>query len=96
MFASIFLALTLLALWYMCKHHRKFLVTEEEYKQEGEELKKSKLREKQRKKREKLERRKKHAKARKVGKFILIVLGAIAGAFVLYILFGLLLMSLRH
>ena len=53
-FALLSLVLVLLALWWMIKSHRKFLVTQEEYDKEGEELKRSKLTEKQKKKQAKL------------------------------------------
>ena len=49
-FALFFLCLVLFALWYVIKRRHKFLVTQEEYDQEGEELKKSKLAEKKLKK----------------------------------------------
>ena len=95
-FALFFLGLVLFALWWMIKSRRKFLVTQEEYTKEGEELKKSKLAEKKRKKQMRLERRNEHPKARKIGKIILIILGSLVGAFILYILFGLLLISLGY
>ena len=56
-FALLSLVLVLLALWWMIKSHRKFLVTQEEYDKEGEELKRSKLTEKQQKKQAKLKRK---------------------------------------
>ena len=95
-FALFFLGLVLFALWWMIKSRQKFLVTQEEYTKEGEELKKSKLAEKKRKKQMRLERRNEHPKARKIGKIILIILGSLVGAFILYILFGLLLISLGY
>ena len=95
-FALFSLGLVLFALWWMIKSRRKFLVTQEEYTKEGEELKKSKLAEKKRKKQMRLERRNEHPKARKIGKIILIILGSLVGAFILYILFGLLLISLGY
>ena len=95
-FALLSLGLVLFALSLMIKSRRKFLVTEEEYFKEGEELIKSKLAEKQQKKQLRLERRNKHPKARKIGKIILIILGSLVGAFILYILFGLLLISLGY
>lgn len=49
-FALLSLALVLLALWWMIKSRRKFLVTQEEYDKEGEALKRSKLARKQQKK----------------------------------------------
>ena len=95
-FALFFLGLVLFSLWWMIKSRQKFLVTQEEYDKEGDELKRSKLAEKQQKKQDKLERKSRHLKARKIGKIILIVLGSLSGAFILYLLFGLLLMSLGY
>ncbi len=95
-FALFFLGLVLFALWWMIKSRQKFLVTQEEYDKEGEALKRSKLAEKQQKKQDKLERKNRHPKARKIGKIILIVLGSLVGVFILYLLFGLLLISLGY
>ena len=95
-FALFFLGLVLFSLWWMIKSRQKFLVTQEEYDKEGEELKKSKLARKQQKKQTKLEIKNRHPKARKIGKIILIVLGSLVGAFILYLLFGLLLISLGY
>jgi hypothetical protein len=95
-FALFFLGLVLFSLWWMIKSRQKFLVTQEEYDKEGEELKRSKLAEKNLKKQMKLERKNRHPKARKIGKIILIVLGSLVGAFILYLLFGLLLISLGY
>ena len=95
-FALFFLGLVLFSLWCMIKSRQKFLVTQEEYDKEGEELKRSKLAEKNLKKQMKLERKNRHPKARKIGKIILIVLGSLVGAFILYLLFGLLLISLGY
>lgn len=95
-FALFFLCLVLFALWYVIKRRHKFLVTQEEYDKEGEELKRSKLAEKQQKKQAKMERKNRHPKARKIGRIILIILGCLIGAFVLYLLFGLLLISLGY
>ncbi len=95
-FALFFLLLVLFSLWWMIKSRHKFLVTQEEYDKEGEELKRSKLAEKQQKKRAKLERKNRHPKARKIGKIILIVLVSLVGAFILFLLFGLLLKSLGY
>ena len=94
-FALLSLGLVLFSLWWMIKSRQKFLVTQEEYDKEGEELKKSKLTRKKLKKQMRLERSNKHHKARKIGKITLIILGSLVGAFILYILFGLLLISLR-
>ncbi len=57
LFDLIFLALVLFGLIGMLKKRRRFLVTQEEYDKEGEELKRSKLREKQQKKQAKLKRK---------------------------------------
>ena len=95
-FALFSLGLVLFSLWWMIKSRQKFLVTQEEYDKEGDELKRSKLAKKQQKKQDKLERKSRHLKARKIGKIILIVLGSLSGAFILYLLFGLLLMSLGY
>lgn len=95
-FALLFLALILFALLLVIKSRRKFLVTQEEYDKEGEELKRSKLAKKKQKKRAKLERKNRHPKIRKTGRIILIVLGCLIGAFVLYLLFGLLLISIGY
>ncbi len=95
-FALFFLAVILYALWWMIKRRHKFLVTQKEYDKEGEELKRSKLAEKELKKQMRLERKNRHPKARKIGKIILIIFGSLIGVFVLYILFGLLLISLGY
>ena len=86
------LALILFVLFIMLKNHRQYLVTQEEYEKEKEERKKLKAEKKQLK----LEKRKKYAKLIRIGKIILIILGVILGLFVLYILFGLLLISLGY
>ena len=90
------LALVLFSLIVLLKTRKKFLVTQEEYDKEGEELKQSKLAKKRLKKQMKLERINRHPKARKIGRIILIVLGSLLGAFILYLLFGLLLISLGY
>ncbi len=82
-FALLFLGLVLFALWWMIKHRRRFLVTQEEYKKEGEELKKQKARIKTAKKQMRSERKQKNAKARRLLKMILkILLIAIAALIV--------------
>ena len=63
---------------------------------EGEEIKKSKAKAKKQKERIKAEKRKKYAKARKVFKVILIVLAVPLGAFILFLLFGALLIALGY
>ena len=83
-FALFFLGLVLFSLWWMIKSRQKFLVTQEEYDKEGEELKKSKLAKKQQKKQDKLERKKNNFKARKILKIILISLFALIVAFLLF------------
>ena len=87
-FALLFLALVLFALWWMIKSRRRFLVTQEEYKKEGEELKKSKLaakqQKKQRKRQAKLERKQIYRKLWKVVKIILLVFAAVIAAILLF------------
>ena len=83
-FALLFLGLVLFSLWWVIKSRQKFLVTQEEYDKEGEELKKSKLAKKQQKKQEKLKRKKNNVKVRKILKIILISIVAIIGAFLLF------------
>ena len=95
-FALCGLALMLFSLFWMIRSRRRFLVTPEEYDKEGEELKRSKLARKEQKKRAKLERKNRHPMARKVCRIIRIVLGCLILAFTLYILFGLLLISLGY
>ena len=94
-FALFILALVLFALGWMIKSRRRFLVTQAEYDKEGEALKRSKLAAKQRKKAAKAERKKRHPRARKAGRILLIILGILLGAFALYLLLGLLLLSVR-
>jgi len=83
-FALFFLGLVLFSLWWMIKSRQKFLVTQEEYDKEGEELKKSKLAKKQQKKQDKVERKKNNFKARKILKIILISIVALIVAFLLF------------
>ena len=83
-FALFFLGLVLFALWWMIKSRRKFLVTQEEYDKEGEELKRSKLAEKQQKKQDKAERKRNNVKVKKMLKIILISVIALIGTFLLY------------
>ena len=83
-FALFSLGLVLFALWWMIKSRQKFLVTQEEYDKEGEELKKSKLAKKQQKKQDKLERKKNNFKARKILKIVLISIVALIGAILLF------------
>lgn len=83
-FALFFLGLVLFALGWMIKSRQKFLVTQEEYDKEGEELKRSKLAEKQQKNQDKLERKKNNVKVRKILKIILISIVALIGAFLLF------------
>ena len=64
-FALLFLGLVLFALWWMMKSRRKFLVTQEEYDKEGEELKRSKVAKKQQKKQDKAERKRNNVKVKK-------------------------------
>ena len=83
-FALLSLGIVLLSLWWMIKSRQKFLVTQDEYVKEGEELKKSKLVKKQQKKQDKLERKKNNFKARKILKIILISIVALIGAILLF------------
>lgn len=83
-FALLFLALVLFALLLVIKSRRNFLVTQEGYDKEGEELKKSKLAKKQQKKQDKFERKKNNFKARKILKIILISIVALIVAFLLF------------
>lgn len=83
-FALFFLGLVLFSLWWMIKSRQKFLVTQEEYDKEGEELKKSKLAKKQQKKQDKVERKKNNFKARKILKIILISIVALIVVFLLF------------
>ena len=83
-FALLFLALVLFALWWMIKSRRKFLVTQEEYDKEGKEIKRSKLAEKQQKRQAKLEREKNNVKLRKFLKIILISVVALIVTFLLF------------
>lgn len=94
-FALFILALVLFALGWMIKSRRRFLVTQAEYDKEGEALKRSKLAAKQQKKAARAERKKRHPRARKAGRILLIILGILLGVLALYLLLGLLLLSVR-
>ena len=83
-FALFFLGLVPFSLWWMIKSRHKFLVTQEEYEKEGEELKRIKLAEKQQKKQDKLERKKNNFNARKILKIVLISIVALIGAILLF------------
>ena len=83
-FALLFLGIVLFALSWMLKSHHKFLVTQEEYDKEGEELKRSKSAEKKQKKQAKAERKKNNVKVRKILKIILISIVALIGAILLF------------
>ena len=83
-FALLNLALVIFALWWMIKSREKFLVTQEAYDKEGEELKKSKLAKKQQKMQIKLERKKKNVKLRGVLKIILIAIVSVVVALLLF------------
>jgi hypothetical protein len=83
-FALLSLALVLFVLWWVIKSRRKFLVTQEEYDKEGEELRRSKLAKKQQKKQDKLKRKKNSVKIRKILKIILISIVALIVAFLLF------------
>lgn len=86
-------------LWLMLKHREKFLVTEEEYAEEGEEIKEARLERKQEKRERRLERRQerknrrqnfreKHPFIIKIMRVILVVAAAPVAVFVLLLLFG--------
>ena len=83
-FALLFLAFSLFLLWWMIKLRQKFLVTQEEYDKEIEELKRSKLAKKQQKQQDKLERKKNNVKVRKILKIIFISIVALIGANLLF------------
>ena len=83
-FALFSLGLVLFALWWMIKSRRKFLVTQEEYDKEGEELKRSQVAKKQQKKQDKAERKRNNVKVKKILKIILISVIALIGTFLLY------------
>lgn len=83
-FALLFLGIVLFALSWMLKSRHKYLVTQDEYDKEGEELKRSKSAEKQQKKQEKLKRKRNNVKVRKILKIILISIVALIGAFLLF------------
>ena len=83
-FALFFLGFVLFALWWMIKTRQKFLVTQEEYDKESEELKRSKLAEKEQKKQEKLKRKKNNVKVRRILKMIMISIVSLIGAFLLF------------
>lgn len=94
-FSLLSLALVLFALVMTLKTRKRFLVTQDEYDKEGEELKKSKSEAKRKKKQARLERKNRHPRARRVGKIIFIIVVSLVGAFILYLLFGLVLISIR-
>lgn len=83
-FALLSLALVLFVLWWMIKSRRNFLVTQEEYDKEGEELKRSKLAEKQQKLQAKPERKKNTVRIRKILKTILVAVVATIVAVLLF------------
>lgn len=89
------LALVLYVLVKVLKNRRSYLITEEAYAEEGEALRGAKREARVRKKNAHAERAKGHPMRRKVAKILCIVLGSGIGAFALYILLGLLLLSLR-
>ena len=83
-FALLFLGIILFALWWVLKSRQKFLVTQDEYDKEGEELKRSKSAEKKQTKQAKAERKKNNVKVRKILKIILISIVALIGAILLF------------
>lgn len=90
------LALVSVSLYFVIKHHRKFLVTEEEYRKEKEDIKKTKAEEKRQKREKRIERRKKHAKVRLAAGIVLIILAAAAWAFVRFLWFGTILIAFGY
>lgn len=90
------LALVSFALITALKNHHQFLVTEFKYEKEKEELRRNKLSDKKQKERLKSERKQKYAKLRPIMKVVWIVLGTLVGAFILWLLFGLFLISIGY
>ena len=93
----------LFSLRWVIKTRRNFLVTQAEYDKEAEEQKRTRAerkrsqREEQKKRQQlKAERKSRHPKIRKAGRTILIILGVLIGAFILFLLFGLFLMSIGY
>ena len=78
------LALVVFALIVVLKTRRSFLVTEEEYDNEGRELKERKLAEKQQKKQQRVKRKKNHVKVRKILKILLTAIAALIVAVLLF------------
>lgn len=87
------LALVLFALFCLMKHHRDYLVTQEEYEKEKEERKNSKSKKKKARFNSTKEQ---NSKTRKIGKVVFIILGIIVGIFILYVLLGALLITLGY
>ena len=94
------LGLVLFAMYWMLKRSRTFLVTQEEYEREKDEIKRRKNARKKEKKlsrtEQRAEARRKHPVVCKITKVMLIVLSSVMGAFVLFILFGMLLNALGY
>jgi hypothetical protein len=90
------LGVVLMPFIYMIKHSREFLVTQEGYEKEGEELKRNKLEAKKQKQKKRFEKKQKKAKLKKIFKIILIVLAVPLGVFIIFLLFGALLMALGY
>ena len=94
------LALMLFTLGYMLRHTDRFLVTQKEYEKEEENLRKIKLEEKRQREQQEAERQKKYAKvnaiSNKICKVILIIWAVLFGAFLLFVLFGLLLKAFGY
>ena len=94
--AVVGLALITFALVLALKNRRRYLVTQEEYEKEKETEKRSKAKQKEIKKQMRMEKRKKNAKMRKIIKIFLMILAIPIGLFVLFLLFGALLMALGY
>ena len=98
-FGVIFFGLVVWALCWVLKHREKFLVTEEEYAEEGEEIKEARLERREEKKERRLERRQerktrrqnfreKHPLIIKIMRVILVVAAMPVAVFVLLLLLG--------
>lgn len=83
-FSSFFLLVVLFSLWRMIKRRHTFLVTQEEYDKEGEELKKIKSAKKQPKKQTETKEKKNAFNVRKILKVTVIVILSILLAFMLF------------
>ncbi|MBQ7343919.1 MAG: DUF3592 domain-containing protein [Clostridia bacterium] len=103
----IFFGLAVWALCWVLEHREKFLVTEEEYAEEGEEIKEARLDRRQEKKEKRLERRQerknrrqnfreKHPLVAKLVRVLMITIAVLVALFILYMLFGIFLLSIGY